>query len=87
MNNISGSAANWNKSPLDNRKKTAVVEEEVEERKVMDPKLMKELLKKLNDASNDINLLYTEFPLKPLGDSSIMLKSVIRSVENSFSKN
>ena len=86
MENISGSAANWNKNPLEIRIKPVEVEE-VEERKEMDTKAMKILLKKLQDASNDINNLYIEFPLKHLGDSSIMLKSVIRSIENNFSKN
>lgn len=88
MQNISGSAANWNKSPLEKRSNDVVIAEEViEERKEMDPKAMKLLLKKLHDASEDINLLYNEFPLKHLGDSSIMLKSVIRSIENNFSRN
>lgn len=86
MQNISGTAENWNKSPLEKRTKE-LVEEVVVERKEMDPKVLKTLLKKLEDASKDIKDLYTEFPLKNLGDSHIMISSAISSLQKNISRN
>jgi hypothetical protein len=93
MNNITGSAAKWvndedktQKRVLD--KKT--INDEIEKNEIdiiSNIEQIGKLMQSIEIISNNIDEIYEKLPKKDISDSSIMLKSVIRSLRNVYNKN
>jgi len=101
MNNISGSAGKWVNNEdvvVDAKKISKRSYEEKENLESLDGEIITEdkvfdlndieiILNKLEKVYEDIDKIYQKSPKKDISDSSIMLKSAIRSLKNQFSKN
>lgn len=86
MDNITGSAASWLNDKKENKKSNNFKEEEIIEIKKFDTTELNDLIRDLKNYSDKIDEIYTKNPKKELSDSSVLMRSAIRSL-NSALKN